>query len=92
MRKIRLTESDFHKIIKETVKRILKESDFSYEKELAQKYAELGSGSLTDEENEILKKAGFTFDTISAPGYRVTDINLLGRRIGKTINGKTKWY
>ena len=70
-------------------KKKINESD---ERLLAQKRAELGNGSLSDEELEILKNAGYTFNTISGPGYRVTDINLLGRRIGKTINGKTKWY
>ena len=68
------------------------ESSLSYERELAQRLAELGSGSLTDEEYEMLRRAGYTFNTISGPGYRVTDINLNGTRIGKTINGKTKWY
>ena len=89
---IRLTESDLHSIVKESVRRVLKESDDDYLRELAQRLAEVGSGSLTDDEHELLRNAGYTFDTISGPGYRVTDINVNGRRVAKTINGKTKWY
>ena len=88
---IRLTESDLHRIVKESVRRVLKESDNNL-RELAQRMAEVGSGSLTDEEHELLRNAGYTFNTISGPGYRVTDICINGRRVAKTINGKTKWY
>ena len=75
-------------------KKINEENEFnlSYERELAQRLAELGRGSLTDEEYDVLRQAGYTFNTISGPGYRVTDINLNGTRVAKTINGKTKWY
>ena len=88
---IRLTESDLHRIVKESVRRVIKESDNNL-RELAQRMAEVGSGSLTDEEHELLRNAGYTFNTISGPGYRVTDICINGRRVAKTINGKTKWY
>ena len=88
---IRLTESDLHRIVKESVRRVLKESDNNL-RELAQRMAEVGSGSLTDEEHELLRNAGYTFNTISGPEYRVTDICINGRRAAKTINGKTKWY
>ena len=88
---IRLTESDLHRIVKESVRRVLKESDNNL-RELAQRMAEVGSGSLTDEEHELLRNAGYTFNTISGPGCRVTDICVNGRRVAKTINGKTKWY
>jgi hypothetical protein len=75
-------------------KKINEENEFnlSYERELAQRLAEVGGGSLTDKERELLRNAGYTFNTISGPGYRVTDILLNGRRVAKTINGKTKWY
>ena len=56
---------------------------------LAEKYA---NGRVSDNERETLRNAGYTFNTISAPGTRVTDIMLNGRRVAKTINGKTKWY
>lgn len=88
---IRLTESDLHKIVKESVRRVLKESSNNL-RELAQRLAEVGGGSLTDEERELLRNAGYTFNTISGPGYRVTEILVNGRRVAKTINGKTKWY
>ena len=88
---IRLTEGDLHRIVKESVRRVLKESDNNL-RELAQRRAEVGSGSLTDEEHELLRNAGYTFNTISGPGYRVTDICVNGHRVAKTINGKTKWY
>lgn len=88
---IRLTESDLHKIVKESVRRVLKESSNNL-RELAQRLAEVGGGSLTDEERELLRNAGYTFNTISGPGYRVTEILVNGRRAAKTINGKTKWY
>lgn len=88
---IRLTESDLHKIVKESVRRVLKESNNNL-MELAQRLAEVGGGSLTDEERELLRNAGYTFNTISGPGYRVTEILVNGRRVAKTINGKTKWY
>ena len=88
---IRLTESDLNRIVKESVRRVLKESGNNL-RELAQRLAEVGSGSLTDEERELLRNAGYTFNTISGPGYRVTDICVNGRRVAKTINGKTKWY
>ena len=88
---IRLTESDLHRIVKESVRRVLKESGNNL-RELAQRLAEVGGGSLTDEERELLRNAGYTFNTISGPGYRVTEILVNGRRAAKTINGKTKWY
>jgi hypothetical protein len=88
---IRLTENDLHRIVKESVRRVLKESDNNL-RELAQRRAEVGSGSLTDEEHKLLRDAGYTFNTISGPGYRVTDICINGHRVAKTINGKTKWY
>ena len=88
---IRLTESDLHKIVKESVRRVLKESSNNL-RELAQRLAEVGGGSLTDEERELLRNAGYTFNTISGPGYRVTEILVNGRRVAKAINGKTKWY
>lgn len=56
---------------------------------LAEKFA---NGYVADNERETLRNAGYTFNTISAPGTRVTDIMLNGRRVAKTINGKTKWY
>ena len=88
---IRLTESDLHRIVKESIRRVLKESGNNL-RELAQRLAEVGSGSLTDEEHKLLRDAGYTFNTISGPGYRVTEILVNGRRVAKTINGKTKWY
>lgn len=88
---IRLTESDLRKIVKESVRRVLKESSNNL-MELAQRLAEVGGGSLTDEERELLRNAGYTFNTISGPGYRVTEILVNGCRVAKTINGKTKWY
>ena len=88
---IRLTERDLHRIVKESVRRVLKESGNNL-RELAQRLAEVGGGSLTDEERELLRNAGYTFNTISGSGYRVTEILVNGRRVAKTINGKTKWY
>jgi hypothetical protein len=71
---------------------VLNESNDDHLRELAQRFAEDGSGSLTDDERKLLRNAGYTFNTISGPGYRVTEILLNGRRVAKTINGKTKWY
>jgi hypothetical protein len=90
-RVVRMSPRDLRKFVSESVKRVLKESD-DHLRELAQRFAEDGSGSLTDKERELLRNAGYTFNTISGPGYRVTDILLNGRRVAKTINGKTKWY
>ena len=87
----RMSGNELRSLIKESVKRVLKESSDDL-RELAQRLAEVGGGSLTDEERELLRNAGYTFNTISGPGYRVTDILLNGRRVAKTINGKTKWY
>ena len=49
-------------------------------------------GRMTDAQREEVRSAGYTFDSVSGPGVSVTDIYQNGRRVGKTINGKTKWY
>jgi hypothetical protein len=91
-RVVRMSPRDLRKFVSESVKRVLKESNDDHLRELAQRFAEDGSGSLTDDERKLLRNAGYTFNTISGPGYRVTDICINGHRVAKTINGKTKWY
>ena len=47
---------------------------------------------VTDEEREVLRKAGLTFNIVRGPGIDRAEIYQYGRRVAVVLNGQAKWY
>ena len=47
---------------------------------------------ITDEEREVLRQAGLTFNIVKGPGIDHAEIMLHGKRVARSDFGKTKWY
>jgi hypothetical protein len=47
---------------------------------------------VTDEEREVLRQAGLTFNIVRGPGIDHAEIMQHGRRVARSDFGKTKWY
>lgn len=47
---------------------------------------------ITDEERQLLRNSGYTFNIKRGPGLDYAEIIQYGRIVARVVNGKATWY